>query len=286
MKSVTTAIIAAFAGALLIFPLPAPSQPRQQQRPQSEIRNSELHNLTGLIVENLDGEKLGKIKNFVLDMPSGRPRYVLISSAGILPLRPHTKIVPASAVSTATAKKNTALLDIRIANWAKAPVFKKKDLASLNQPSRFAELVKFYSRSTEPTPRKNPFGEATGGEPNPKQTGDAAKPDLPSGSLQLATDIIGKSVINRQNEGLGKVSDLVLDVAGQKPTFAIIPMGGFLKKGQTFAVPLRALSSSDQDKLALDANQKIFDQSQPFDEKAWESASTSNAGAIYKFQIP
>ena len=277
MKSGTSAIIAAIAGAVVILPMPAPSQPHQPQRSQSEIRSSEFHNLTGLTVENLDGEKLGKVKNFILDMPSGRARYVLISSGGIAPMRPHTKIVPASVVSTATTIKNTALLDIRIANWAKAPVFKKKDIASLNEPSRYAELVKFYAHSTEP---------ARVGEPNPKQTGDAAKADPPSGSLQLATDLIGRSVINRQNESLGKVSDLVLDVAGQKPTFAIISIGGFLKKGQTFAVLFRALSSSDQDKLVLDANQKIFEQSQLFDEKAWQSASTSNTGAIYRFQIP
>jgi sporulation protein YlmC with PRC-barrel domain len=285
MKSVTTAIIAGIAGAILLSPTSAPAQPHQRQRLQSEIRSSELHNLTGLTVENLDGEKLGKIKNFVLDMPSGKARYVLISSGGIVTLRPHTKLVPASAVSTATAKKGTALLDISIKNWAKAPLFKRKDLASLNQSSRYTELVKFYSHSTEPAIRKNTLPEAHASEPNRKQTGDAAK-GASSAPLQLATDIVGKNVINRQNEALGKVSDLVFDVSAQKPTFAIISMGGFLKKDQMFAVQLRALNSSDFDKLALDANQKIFEQSGPFDEKAWQSASTSNAGAIYRFEIP
>lgn len=283
MKFVSTVLVV-FAGAILLVPMSGRSQSRQ--RPHSEIRNSELRNLIGFTVENLDGEKLGKIKNFVLETPSGSPNYVLISSGGIVTLRPHTRIVPASAVSTATAKKGTALLDVSIKNWTKAPLFKRNDLASLNEPSRYAELIKFYSHSTEPAGQKNAPAETRTSAANPKQTGDAAKADVPSGPLRLATDIVGKNVINRQSEPLGKISDLVLDVSGKKPAFAIISMGGFLKKDQSYAVPFRSLSSSDTDKLVLDANRKMFDEAPAFQEKAWQSASLSNASGIYRFEIP
>jgi len=283
MKFVSTVLVV-FTGAILLVPISGRSQSRQ--RLHSEIRNSELRNLVGFTVENLDGEKLGKIKNFVLETPSGTPKYVLISSGGIVNLRPHTRIVPASAVSTATAKKGTALLDVSIKNWAKAPLFKKKDLTLLSDATRYAEIRKFYSHSIEPGASASQKNLTSAGNSTPKQTGNVAKANGPAGPLELATDIVGKNVLSRQNESLGKVSDLVLDVSGKKCAFAIISIDRFLKKDQSYAVPFRSLSSSDTDKLVLDANRKMFEEAPRFDEKAWQSASVGNANAIYRFEIP
>jgi sporulation protein YlmC with PRC-barrel domain len=101
----------------------------------------------------------------------------------------------------------------------------------------------------------------------------------------LASEIVGKSVADRQDEGIGKISELLIDLAGQKPSFALISNGRLLQKQQTFAVPLRSLSFSDKNRLVLDVNHKHIEEAGSFDDKTWAAASASNAGAIYQIEL-
>src|SRR5439155_522043 len=83
--------------------------------------------ITGLTLENLDGEKLGKIKDLIVTLPSGDVRYVVVTTGGLMGIAAHTKIVPAPAVSLATAKSRTASLDISLRRWKDAPQFRGKE---------------------------------------------------------------------------------------------------------------------------------------------------------------
>jgi len=285
MKRVTTAIVAGSVAAVLLVPASSRSQPHHQRLP-SEIQNAQLRNLIGITVENADGEKLGKIKNLAIDLQSGQAKYALISSGGIIGVGTHLRIVPAAVISTATAKKEIASLDISKSRWAKAPLFKKSDLTALNEPPRADLIAKFYAHSIH-ADSPGPHNYSSGDRQTDKvatRTGDSMRAAKTSAPFQLATDIVGKDVVNRQEQSLGAVSDLLLDLTGQKPAFAVISITRALKRDQSFAVPLRSLTSGARDKLVLDANHKMFEESQPFDQKAWQSASASNAGVIYRFQ--
>src|ERR1035438_6842186 len=66
----------------------------------------------------------------------------------------------------------------------------------------------------------------------------AARP----GCSKKASDLIGMEVKNNQNEKLGKVNDLALDVESGRIVYVILSTGGFIGIGDTLhAVPPGAL---------------------------------------------
>jgi len=251
------------------------------------IQNDLVRHIIGMSVENQDGERLGRIKDFVADTQSGQVRYAIVSTGGILlGVGSHLKVLPARALSMATAKKDTVALELSKSRWAKAPNFKRSQLASLADPARMQQIYQFYGQSPAGLDGARAGGAvATPVAPGPKgsKAAPARRAPASAGTLALASEVIGRRVINRQQERLGVVWDLLVDMAGQKPAFAIILAGRFLKREQTFAVPLQALSLLAGDSVTLDAHRGAFEQAQPFDGSVWKMVS-SRAEAIYRFE--
>src|SRR5205807_2137518 len=149
---------------------------------------------------------LGKIKNFALDMRSGEAKYAIISSGGTLGLGSQLKVVPAQVVSTATAKKGIVSLDISKSRWAKAPPFKKSNLAALSDPAWTKRISRFYSPSTSST--KGPSvavepANSSASRSNP-ETGERRPTTTSVGSIHLASEVTSKEVVNRQQEPMGQ----------------------------------------------------------------------------------
>lgn len=68
---------------------------------------------------------------------------------------------------------------------------------------------------------------------------------VPSGTLESAraSKIIGTSVMNRSDENLGKIEEIVLDPHRGKISYAVLSFGGFLGVGDKwFAIPWDALN--------------------------------------------
>src|SRR5438477_8070476 len=99
--------------------------------------------IMGKTVESYDGEKLGKVKDFLVEMESGRIHYVIISSGGFAGLNSTLKPAPAQALSLATAKKGTVALGGSNFRWEKAPTLRKKETALLSGPRRLREIYEF-----------------------------------------------------------------------------------------------------------------------------------------------
>src|SRR2546423_7744541 len=111
--------------------------------PHEALRNSQFKVLRGKAVENYDGEKLGTLKDFVLDAQSGRVEYAIIKSGGAGPLS-KLKIAPSVGLSLESVKWRTLSLDVSVAHWGKAPAFEKKRLMDLRNPARQREITAFY----------------------------------------------------------------------------------------------------------------------------------------------
>lgn len=61
--------------------------------------------------------------------------------------------------------------------------------------------------------------------------------------IMSTQDIIGKTVMSEDNQKLGEVKALVIDVKAGRVTYAILSLGGFLGINQKqFAIPWQALS--------------------------------------------
>jgi sporulation protein YlmC with PRC-barrel domain len=93
-----------------------------------------------------------------------------------------------------------------------------------------------------------------------------------------ATDVIGMTVNNVQDQKLGKVSDLALDVESGRIVEVIIATGGFMGMGSTLtAVPPNALQrDAAQHVLKLDISKEKFSAAPRFDVAKWDENTQSN----------
>jgi uncharacterized protein YrrD len=93
-----------------------------------------------------------------------------------------------------------------------------------------------------------------------------------------ATDIIGMTVNNYQNETIGKVNDLAVDVASGRIVVVILSSGGFFGMDRTLtAVPPCALRDDPTHKvLQLDVSKEKFAAAPKFDNSKWDENTQSN----------
>jgi sporulation protein YlmC with PRC-barrel domain len=86
-----------------------------------------------------------------------------------------------------------------------------------------------------------------------------------------ATTLIGNKVYNNEEEKLGDIKDIMVNVHDGKIEYMIIEFGGFLGIGEKlFAVPFRALEL-DTDRHAFILNQKreVLENAPGFDKDHW-----------------
>ena len=93
-----------------------------------------------------------------------------------------------------------------------------------------------------------------------------------------ASDVIGMEVQNYQNEKLGKVNDLAVDVESGRIVQMILSTGGFLSMGNTLtAVPPGALHHDVTYKvLHLDVSKEKLKAAPKFDTSKWDEGTQSN----------
>jgi len=88
----------------------------------------------GTPVKNLQDEKLGKVENILVDLPSGRVVAVIVSSGGFLGMGDELSAVPPTALRF-TTDRDTLQLDASKEMLSSAPHFKANEWPDLGQPS-------------------------------------------------------------------------------------------------------------------------------------------------------
>ena len=100
-----------------------------------------------------------------------------------------------------------------------------------------------------------------------------------------ASEIIGMTVKNHQNEKLGKVEDLAVDVESGRVVQVILSIGGFVGLGDTLtAVPPGALHHDVANKvLHLDADKEKLKNAPKFEMSKWgEYSDSEHLSAVYR----
>jgi len=102
-----------------------------------------------------------------------------------------------------------------------------------------------------------------------------------------ASKIIGEAVVNRQDESLGKIHELVIDAKEGRLAYAVLSFGGFIGLGnKLFAVPWTAFEfSNTENKLILNVDKKKLEAAPGFDKDAkWpDFADRTWGGDIYRY---
>jgi sporulation protein YlmC with PRC-barrel domain len=108
----------------------------------------------------------------------------------------------------------------------------------------------------------------------------------PGPRLMTASTLEGDKVVNRQNETLGTISEIMLDVPRGRIAYAVMSSGGFLGLGdKLFAIPWSALTlDTDRKCFVLDADKARFKDAPGFDKDHWpEEADTSFIDSVHQY---
>ena len=102
-----------------------------------------------------------------------------------------------------------------------------------------------------------------------------------------ASKIIGEAVINKQNENLGKIHELVIDAKEGRLAYAVLSSGGFMGMGnRLFAMPWKAFEfASTEHKLILNVDREKLKAAPGFDKDAkWpDFADRSWGSTIHEY---
>jgi sporulation protein YlmC with PRC-barrel domain len=102
-----------------------------------------------------------------------------------------------------------------------------------------------------------------------------------------ASKIIGEAVVNRQNENVGKIHELVIDAKKNRIIYAVLSFGGFMGMGnKLFAMPWEAFEfSTTENNLILNVDKEKLKTAPGFDEgDKWPDFSDTLWGdSIYNF---
>ncbi|WP_088328930.1 PRC-barrel domain-containing protein [Lacimicrobium sp. SS2-24] len=92
-----------------------------------------------------------------------------------------------------------------------------------------------------------------------------------SATLLSAATITGDEVCNMQDEKLGKIEDIMLDLTAGKIRYAVLSAGGFLGLGDhLYAVPWTALKLDKKNKrFMLDVDVERLKKAPGFDKDNW-----------------
>jgi len=100
--------------------------------------------LTGNKVYNAQGEDIGEIEDIMLDVPSGRIAYAVLSFGGVLGIGEKFFAIPWSAL-VLDATRECFVLDIDKERLKDAPGFDKSHWPSMADPRWAAEIYGYYN---------------------------------------------------------------------------------------------------------------------------------------------
>ncbi len=93
----------------------------------------------------------------------------------------------------------------------------------------------------------------------------------PGPYLMGADTLVGNDVFNKQDEDLGDVKDIMLDMRSGRVSYAVLSFGGFLGMGEKlFAVPWDALKLDTENKrFVLDVKKDRLENAPGFNKDQW-----------------
>ncbi len=108
----------------------------------------------------------------------------------------------------------------------------------------------------------------------------------PGPALMGAETLIGDSVVNAQEEDLGDIKEIMLDMQTGQVAYAVLAFGGFLGLGEKlFAVPWQALHLDTANKrMVLNVDKARLKSAPGFDKDSWPDMSDVGwASGIHSF---
>ena len=312
MKRKLQIIISASAASVLAFSALAQDQPNatrdgpdytrdrmpHAQRPDSLNDAAKASDLIGMTVKNYQNEKLGKVEDLAVDVESGRVVQVILSTGGFIGIGDTLTAVPPGALHHDVANK-VLHLDADLAKLKAAPKFEMSKWGECCDSEHLSGVYRHYGQ--EPAFTFIQSGDAVlDASPNTLSSPKAAEildkdrisskrqcmiPVSRLSQLQKASKLMGTPVNNLQDEKLGKVENLLVDLPAGRLVTVIVSSGGFLGMGDELsAVPPTALRfTANRDTLQLDASKEMLASAPHFKANQWpDFAQPTYSSGVYR----
>jgi len=212
--------------------------------------------------EITDGQdqKLGNVKDLAIDLQNGRIVEVIVGTGGVLGLNEKYFAVPPSQF-TCNEDKKTLQLNFDKAKLTEAPAFKISDWNADVSQANVAESYQYFGAqswfTTEDQTVRNPRAQAH------------------LGHIERADKFIGSTVHNMQNDRLGRVEDLVVNLSAGRISEVVIASGGFLGMHDTYSsVPPQSFRQGDNDTVMLDTTKEALGNAPHFISSEWNEATS------------
>ncbi len=274
-------VLAAGSVALADPPLEASKYTESEPAvPNSSIKAGEFPKrlsryINGREVFNQEGKQIGTIKDIVLDGPANSISYAVLSYTGSDKLF----AVPWGAFQRKiddTEKMYLVMSDDVLKN---APGFTQDNWPDTGNPEFRTQINTYYktyittsdgqveTRVVERS-EKTVVPVDKDGKQLPAKSGPVKDGLVWS---RRASAVINAKVVNKQDEDLGVIKDIVFNPRTGVVHYAALSYGGFLGKGdKLFAVPVRALESKpDQKVFCLDVSKEYLKNAPSFDKEKW-----------------
>lgn len=94
-------------------------------------------------------------------------------------------------------------------------------------------------------------------------------------ALLSSSSLVNTDVKNTENQDIGTITDLMIDITHGKIAYAVLSFGGFMGFGdKLFAIPWRALTVDTVDeKFVLNISKDMLEQAEGFDKDNWPDMS-------------
>jgi hyperosmotically inducible protein len=224
----------------------------QQERLGRIAKGSEV---IGMEIQDAQNQKLGKVEELAVAMESGRIVYVIVDADG------KTIAAPPRAF-TAEGSGKALRLNATKEKLQAAPAFEEAHYSDTN---RVGEIYRHF-----------------GQQPYSEQAGARA---TPTAGLVKASKVIGMSVKNRQDEKLGTVDNLAVDLSAGRVVQVVVSSGGFLGiRDELSAVPPAAFHYDPaQQVLHLDTTKEALAKAPHFKNSQWpDLGDPAYAASVYR----
>jgi sporulation protein YlmC with PRC-barrel domain len=233
-------------------------------------RAEKASDVIGMEVKNYQSEKLGKVDDLAVDLETGRIVQVILSTGGFLGIGDTQVAAPPGALHRDATDK-VVHLNADKEKLKAAPKFEMSKWAACCESNHVAEAYRYYG--------EEPYFAAMYKAPSVTNSLTGL------GYVQKASKVMGLSVKNLQDEKLGKVENLVVDLSAGRILAVIVSSGGFLGMGDELsAVPPTTLRMNpDRDALQLDTTKEALSNAPHFKANQWpEVGSPSYADGVYR----
>ncbi len=222
-------------------------------------------------VFNENGKQIGTVSDIVLDASASNIGYLVLSLSGSDKLF----AIPWAAFQRKTDQSEKLYLILADDTLKNAPGFSKDQWPDTASPKFQAQIDTYYNMHLP----------ANGVDADKKPLATPANPEnLPAKSgpvdaglvwSRRASAVIDAKVVNKLDQELGVIKELVFNPRTGVVHYAVLSYGGFLGQGnKLFAVPVRALNSKPNEKtFILNVDKESIVNAPSFDKEKWPSWS-------------